>query len=61
MIQKLNEMEKELLHTEQWREELARKQKYEAAAYNRDKEKLLRREMAHLRLKLKMGRELERE
>ncbi len=61
MIQKLNELQKELLNTEQWREELARKQKYEEAAYNRDKEKLLRREMARLRLKLKLGREIERE
>jgi TM2 domain-containing membrane protein YozV len=61
MIQKLNELQHELLATEQWREELARKQKYEEAAYNRDKEKLLRREMARLRLKLKLGREIERE
>ena len=61
MIQKLNELQKELLSTEQWREELARKQKYEEAAYNRDKEKLLKREMARLRLKLKLGREVERE
>lgn len=61
MIQKLNELQSELLRTEQWREELARKQKYEEAAYNRDKEKLLRREMARLRLKLKLGREIEKE
>lgn len=61
MIQKLNELQKELLSTEQWREELARKQKYEEAAYNRDKEKLLKREMARLRLRLKLGREVERE
>lgn len=61
MIQKLNELQKELLSTEQWREELARKQKYEEATCNRDKEKLLRREMARLRLKLKLGREVERE
>lgn len=61
MIQKLNELQTELLRTEQWREELARKQKYEEAAYNRDKEKLLRREMARLRLKLKLGREIEKE
>ena len=61
MIQKLNSLQTELLSTEQWREELARQQKYEEAAYNRDKEKLLRREMARLRLKLKLGREVERE
>lgn len=61
MIQKLNALQKELLSTEQWREELARQQKYEEAAYNRDKEKLLKREMARLRLKLKLGREVERE
>ena len=61
MIQKLKELQKELMSTEQWREELARKQKYEEAAYNRDKEKLLKREMARLRLKLKLGREVERE
>ena len=61
MIQKLNELQKELLSTEQWREELARQQKYEEAACNRDKERLLRREMARLRLKLKLGREVERE
>lgn len=61
MIQKLKELQKELLSTEQWREELARKQKYEEAAYNRDKEKLLKREMARLRLRLKLGREVERE
>jgi TM2 domain-containing membrane protein YozV len=61
MIQKLSELRNELLATEQWREELARKQKYEEAAYNRDKEQLLRREMARLRLKLKLGREVERD
>lgn len=61
MIQNLNELQKELLGTEQWREELARKQKYEEAAFNRDKEKLLRRELARLRLKLKLGREIEKE
>ncbi len=61
MIQKLNALQKELMSTEQWREELARQQKYEEAAYNRDKEKLLKREMARLRLKLKLGREVERE
>ena len=61
MIQKLKELQKELMSTEQWREELARKQKYEEAAYNRDKEKLLKREMARLRLKLKLGREVQRE
>jgi TM2 domain-containing membrane protein YozV len=61
MIQKLKELQRELLATEQWREEFARKQKYEEASFNRDKEKLLRREMAHLRLKLKLGREIERD
>lgn len=61
MIQKLKELHHHLVMTEQWREELARKQKYEEAAYNRDKEKLLRREMARLRLKLKLGREVVRE
>lgn len=61
MIQKLKELQHDLLATEQWREEMARQQRYEEAAYNRDKEKLLRREMARLRLKLKLGREVERE
>lgn len=61
MIQKLKELQNELLSTEQWREELARKQKYEEAAYNRDKEKLLHREMARLRLMLKLGKEIERD
>lgn len=61
MIQKLKELQNELVTTEQWREELARKQKYEEAAFNRDKEHLLRREMARLRLKLKLGREMERD
>ena len=61
MIQKLKELQKEFVATEQWREELARKQKYEEAAFNRDKEQLLRREMARLRLKLKLGRERGRE
>ena len=61
MMQKLKELQNELLVTEQWREELARKQKYEEAAFNRDKEKLLRREMARLRLKLKLGREVAKE
>jgi TM2 domain-containing membrane protein YozV len=61
MIQKLKQLQNELMSTEQWREELARKQKYEEAAYNRDKEKLLKREMARLRLKLKLGREVEKE
>lgn len=61
MIEKLNELQKELLSTERWREEMARQQKYEEAAYNRDKEQLLRREMARLRLKLQLGREMEKE
>lgn len=61
MIQKLNELQKELLSTEQWREELARQQKYNEATHNRDREQLLRREMARLRLKLKLGREIEKE
>lgn len=61
MVQKLKELQNELLASEQWREELARKQRYEAAAYHRDQENLLRREMARLRLKLNMGREMERE
>lgn len=61
MIQKLNEVQKELLGTEQWREELARKQRYEEAAYNRDKERLLGCEMARLRLKLKLGKMIEKE
>lgn len=61
MIQKLKELQNDLVTTEQWREELARKQKYEEAAFNRDKEQLLRREMAHLRLKLNLGREVARD
>jgi len=61
MIQTLNELQNELLRTEQWKEELARKQKYDEAAFNRDKEKLLRREMARLRLKFKLGREVVKE
>lgn len=61
MIQKLKELQTGLLATEQWREELTRKQKFEEATFNRDKEQLLRREMAHLRLKLILGRELERD
>ena len=56
MIQKQNELQKELIVTQQWKEELGHKQKYEEAAYNPDKEKLLRWEMARLRLKLKLGR-----
>ncbi|HEY1020690.1 MAG TPA: hypothetical protein VGE06_00195, partial [Flavisolibacter sp.] len=61
MIQKLKALQNELMSTEQWREELARKRKYEEAAYNREKEQLLKREMARLRLKLKFGREVDRE
>lgn len=61
MIQRLTELQRELLGAEQWREELARQQKYEEAACNRDKERLLRREMARLRLKLKLGREIEKD
>jgi TM2 domain-containing membrane protein YozV len=61
MIQKLKELQRELLMTEQWKEELVRKQKYEEAAFNRDKERLLMREMAHLRLKLKLARVCERD
>ena len=61
MTQKLKELQNELLASEQWREELARKQRYEAAAYHRAQENLLRREMARLRLKLNMGRGVERE
>src|SRR5690242_14048102 len=37
MIQKLNVLQKELLATEQWKEELCRKQKYEEAANKRDR------------------------
>lgn len=61
MIQRLNELQRELLGTEQWRKELARRQRYNEAACNRDKERLLRCEMARLRLKLKLGREIEKE
>jgi protein-arginine kinase activator protein McsA len=61
MIQNLTELQYELMAKEQWREELARKQKYEEAAFNRDKEKLLKRELARLRLKLKLGREVVKE
>jgi len=61
MIQNLNELQQNLLSTEQWKEELARTKKYEEAAHNRDKEKLLRREMARLRLRFKLGREIEKE
>lgn len=61
MIQKLNELHQDVPGIEQWREELARKRRYEEAAFNRDKEKLLRREMARLRLKFKLGREIERD
>ena len=50
-----------MMAKEQWREELARKQKYEEAAFNRDKQKLLNRELARLRLKLKLGREVVKE
>lgn len=60
-MQKQNELQKELLSTEQWREELARQQKYHEATYNRDKDRLLHREMARLRLKLKLGRQVEKE
>lgn len=59
-MQKLNALQNDLLGTEQWREELARKQRYEEASFNRDKEKMLNREMARLRLKLKLGREIDR-
>ena len=61
MIQKLKELQYELMAKEQWREELARKQKYEEASFNRDKEKLLKRELARLRLKLQLGREVVKE
>jgi hypothetical protein len=61
MIQKLKELQNEFLATEQWREERVRKQQYEEAAFNRDEEKLLHREMARLRLKLNLGRVAERE
>ena len=61
MIQKLNELQHDLLGTEKWNEELARKKKYDEAAYNRDKEKMVWREMARLRLKFKLGREIEKE
>ncbi len=61
MIQELKELQHHLLINEQWREEMARQQRYGEAACNRDREKLLRREMARLRLKLKLGREVERE
>lgn len=61
MIQKLKELQPDLLAAEKWSEETARQQRYQEAACNRDKEKLLRREMARLRLKLKLGREVERD
>lgn len=60
MIPELNKIQKELPDAEPWREELDRSQRYEAA-YNRDKERLLHREMARLRLKLMLGKEIEKE
>ena len=56
MVQNLNTLQKELTMAEQWEEELSRKHQYDEAIYNRDKEILLHRDMARLRLILKLGR-----
>lgn len=61
MLQKFTEIQRGLLDSEQWREELARKQRYEEASNNRDKERLLRSEMARVRLKLSLGKEFVKE
>jgi hypothetical protein len=54
MIDKIKELQAELEKTAVWREELARAQKYEEAAYNRDKELLLKKKIAGLKRRLRL-------
>ncbi|GAB4092751.1 hypothetical protein GCM10028786_16780 [Flaviaesturariibacter terrae] len=56
MIERIQQLKAEIERTAAWREELARAQKYEEAAYNRDKEQLLRRELERLRKELSGSR-----
>ena len=56
MIQKLNLLQQEIVSTEQWKEELPCQRKYGTTVCNPDKEMLLHREMARLRLKLKLAK-----
>lgn len=56
MVQELNHLQKEVLFTEQWKEERIHQQKQETTTSQPDKEMLLHREMARLRLKLKLGK-----
>jgi len=60
MVQKLIETQERLINTEQWREELARNQRYDEAACQYEKEKLVGREMARLRLKLQLGGKMQK-
>lgn len=57
MLQQIKELEAEIAQTASFREQLAQAQKYEEAAYNRDKEKLLRRKVQELRRQLATRRE----
>lgn len=53
MIEKIKQLQKELEATKAWKEKLAEAQKYEEAAYNRDKENLLTAEIEKLRARLR--------
>ncbi|RYY38460.1 MAG: TM2 domain-containing protein [Chitinophagaceae bacterium] len=56
LLEQIQQLEAEIAQTELLREELAHKQKYEEAAYQRDKEKVLRRKVAELRRQLSLRR-----
>lgn len=60
MTQELNKIQKEFSGTETWLEEMALRQRYENAAYDRDKERLLHCELARLRLKLLLAKEIKK-
>jgi TM2 domain-containing membrane protein YozV len=52
MVEDLKELQTELIKTIQWKEQLVQNQKFEEAAYNRDKEIILKRKIDKLRKSL---------
>ncbi|TCJ13285.1 TM2 domain-containing protein [Flaviaesturariibacter flavus] len=56
MIHRIKELQSEIEKTAAHREQLAAAHQYEEAAYNRDKELLLRRRLEQLRLQLRQYR-----
>ena len=52
MLEELKELLMELKKTTEWKEQLVQAQKFEEAAYNRDKEVILKRKIDKLRKSL---------